>query len=113
MFETIIKEFGIDANASVKPFGSGLINNTWLISDNETALILQRINHNIFKHPFDIAINIRLICEYLKTNHPDHLFICPRKTIAGDEMIFIKNEGYFRIFPFIKNSHTTDVVVSP
>ena len=28
-------------------------------------------------------------------------------------MIFIKDEGYFRVFPFIKNSHTTDVVVSP
>ena len=28
-------------------------------------------------------------------------------------MIFIKEEGYFRLFPFIKNSHTTDVVDSP
>ena len=112
MFETIFKEFGIDPNAFIKPFGSGLINNTWLISENEDDLILQRINHNVFKQPFDIAINIQLICEYLKTNHPDHLFICPRKTIAGEEMIFIKDEGYFRIFPFIKKSHTTDVVTS-
>src|SRR6186713_1659685 len=112
MFETIFKEFGINPDASVKPFGSGLINNTWLISENENDLILQRINHNVFKQPFDIAINIGLICGYLKANHPDHLFICPRKTIAGDEMIFTKDEGYFRIFPFIRNSHTTDVVVS-
>ena len=113
MFETIFKEFGIDTNASVKPFGSGLINNTWLISENENDLILQRINHNVFKTPFDIATNIRLICEYLKANHPDHLFVCPRKSIAGNEMIFVKDEGYFRLFPFIKNSHTSDVVVSP
>ena len=112
MFETIFKEFGIGANASVKPFGSGLINNTWLISENENDLILQRINHNVFKQPFDIALNIHFICEYFKVNHPDHLFVCPRKTIAGEEMIFIKDEGYFRIFPFIKNSHTTDVVIS-
>ena len=113
MFERIFKEFGIDANASVKPFGSGLINNTWLISENENDLILQRINHNVFKKPFDIATNIQLISEYLKAQHPGYLFIRPRKTIAGDEMIFIKEEGYFRLFPFIKNSHTTDVVVSP
>ena len=112
MFERIFKEFGINANASVKSFGSGLINNTWLISENGNDLILQRINHNVFKQPFDIAINVRLICEYLKANYPGHLFICPRKTIAGDEMIFIKDEGYFRLFPFIKNSHTTDVVSS-
>ena len=113
MFETIFKEFGINAHASVKPFGSGLINNTWLISESENDLILQRINHNVFKQPFDIATNIRLIGEYLKAQHPDYLFICPRKTITGDDMIFIKNEGYFRLFPFIRNSHTTDVVVSP
>jgi len=113
MFEKIFKEFGIDPNALVKPFGSGLINNTWLICGNENDLILQRINHNVFKQPLDIAFNIGLICEYFKANHPGHLSICPRKTIAGDEMIFIKEEGYFRLFPFIKNSHTTDVVVSP
>jgi hypothetical protein len=112
MFETIFKEFGINTNASVKPFGNGLINNTWLISEDENDLVLQRINHNVFKQPFDIAINIRLICEYLKTNHPDYLFICPRKTIAGEEMIFINEEGYFRLFPFMKNSHTNDVVIS-
>jgi len=113
MFETILKEFGINANASVKPFGSGLINNTWLISENEDDFILQRINHNIFKQPFDIATNIQLICDYLTAQHHGYLFIAPRKTIRGDEMIYIKDEGYFRIFPFIKNSHTTDVVVSP
>jgi Ser/Thr protein kinase RdoA (MazF antagonist) len=28
-------------------------------------------------------------------------------------MAFIENEGYFRIFPFIKNSHTIDIVNSP
>ena len=112
MFDTIFKEFGIDPNASVKPFGSGLINNTWLISGNENNLVLQRINHNVFKQPLDIAINIGLISEYFKMHHPEHLFVCPRKTIAGEEMIFIKGEGYFRLFPFIKNSHTTDVVTS-
>ena len=83
MFETILKEFGIDPNASVKPFGSGLINNTWLISENENDFILQRINHNVFKKPFDIATNIRLICEYFKDKHPDYLFICPRKTLPA------------------------------
>jgi len=112
MFKKIFKEFGIDPNASVKPFGSGLINNTWLISENGNDLILQRINHNVFKQPFDIAFNIGLICDYFKVHHPDHLFVYPRKTIAGEEMIFIKDEGYFRIFPFIKKSHTTDVVNS-
>jgi len=72
MFETILKEFGINVNASVKPFGSGLINNTWLITDKGKDFILQRINDNVFKNPPDIATNIRLIDEYLEKNHPDY-----------------------------------------
>lgn len=113
MFSAIFNEFGIEPNASVKPFGSGLINNTWRIGEKEKEFILQRINQNIFKNPLDIATNIHLVCDHFKNQHPSYLFPCPRKTIAGDNMAFIENEGYFRIFPFIKNSHTVDVVSSP
>jgi len=112
MFEAILKEFGINADAAVKPFGSGLINNTWLISNKGIDFILQRINQNVFKNPADIASNIHLICDHFKNDHPSYLFPCPRKTLTGDQMLFINKEGYFRTFPFIKNSHTTDVVNS-
>lgn len=113
MFEEILKEFGLDVNATVDPFGSGLINNTWLISDKDNDYILQRINQNVFKKPLDIASNIRLMCNYFKDQYPDYLFVCPCKTVAGDDMVLINGQGYFRLFPFIKNSHTTDVVNSP
>ena len=113
MFEKILKEFGLGLDATDKPFGSGLINNTWLISDQGKDNILQRINQNVFKKPLDIASNIRLICNYFKNQHPNYLFVCPCKTIAGDDMPYINQEGYFRLFPFIKNSYTADVVNSP
>ena len=112
MFDRIFKEFGITSNAPTKPFGSGLINNTWLITDKGKDYILQRINDNVFKNPPDIASNIRLIDEYLEENHPDYLFATPYKTRTGDDMFLSKDEGYFRLFRFIKNSHTTDVVNS-
>src|SRR4030095_7869100 len=112
MLEKIFKEFGLTTNAQMKPFGSGLINNTWLITDKGKDFILQRINDNVFKNPPDIATNIRLIDEYLEENHPDYLFATPYKTNTGDDMFFLKDDGYFRLFRFIKNSHTTDVVNS-
>jgi Ser/Thr protein kinase RdoA (MazF antagonist) len=112
MIGTILKGFGISTNASVKPFGSGLINSTWLVTANGKDFILQRINDNVFKNPIDIATNIRLIDEYLEENHPGYLFATPYKTIDGEDMFFLKDEGYFRLFRFIKNSHTTDVVNS-
>jgi Ser/Thr protein kinase RdoA (MazF antagonist) len=112
MFEAIFKEFGLDPAAGIKPFGSGLINNTWLIAENERELILQRINHNVFRKPEDIAANIRNIEDHLKQKHPGYLFVAPQKTISGDDMVFIDGEGYFRLFPFIKNSHTIDTASS-
>jgi len=112
MFKTIFKEFGLNPTALAKPFGSGLINNTWIVNDNGNDFILQLINHNVFKNPADIATNIRLIGDHLRKENPDYLFVRPCKTIAGDDMIFINQHGFFRLFPFIKNSYTTDTVNS-
>jgi Ser/Thr protein kinase RdoA (MazF antagonist) len=113
MFGQIFKEFGIDTAAIVKPFGSGLINNTWLVTVGDNDFILQRINHHVFKKPEDIADNIRLIADHLKRTQSNYLFVSPLKTIHGNDMIFLNEEGYFRLFPFIKNSHTVDTVTSP
>jgi hypothetical protein len=111
MFEKIFTEFGFDAaKASVQPFGSGLINNTWLVVHQQKDYILQRINQHVFKNPFDIADNSKVICEYVKEKYPEYNFICPFKTASKDEMIFIKDHGHFRMFPFVKNSRTIDVV---
>jgi len=81
------KEFGLTTTASSKPFGSGLINNTWLIRDKGNDFILQRINHNVFKKSGDIATNIGLIADHLKRNYGEYLFVTPNKTISGEDMI--------------------------
>ena len=111
----ILFQFGLsDENFQVLPFGSGLINSTWEITDKEgnPRYIVQKVNQQIFKQPDDIAFNIRLIDDYLKSHFPDYLFVSPVITIAGDE--FVKNDdGYYRMFPFIANSHTIDVVEKP
>jgi Ser/Thr protein kinase RdoA (MazF antagonist) len=98
----------------VLPFGSGLINTTWTIADKmrNAKYILQKVNHQIFKRPEDIAFNIRLIDNYLKDHFPDYLFVSPLVTTGGDELV--KNDnGYYRMFPFITNSHTIDVIEKP
>ncbi|MEJ7671260.1 MAG: hypothetical protein WKF59_00680 [Chitinophagaceae bacterium] len=60
----ILHKFGLE-NYFVKPFGNGLINNTWIVENSKGGkeFILQKINQNIFKSPQDIAFNIRLICR--------------------------------------------------
>jgi Ser/Thr protein kinase RdoA (MazF antagonist) len=114
MLQSIFDAFGLTQNTDTAvPFGSGLINHTWKIGNNGNTYILQRINHTIFKTPEAIAYNIKITGKYLAQHYPDYLFVLPVKSVAGDDIVFEKNNGYFRLMPFVENSHTIDVVQQP
>lgn len=113
MMHTILNAYGLDeGTANVKPFGTGLINHTWLVNSGDDNFILQRINHNIFKAPELIAENLRLIGDYLSKHHPAYLFVMPEKTMNDEDMLHLPGSGYYRSFNFVKNSHSIDVVNS-
>lgn len=113
MLLSILAAYGIkESECSILAFGSGLINKTWKVEYAGRLYILQRINHQVFRQPVNIAKNIERIGDYLKHKEPGYLFVEPVKTISGDSMVYIEQEGYFRLFPFIQNSHTIDAVSS-
>ncbi len=109
----VLQHYGFVENAfAIEPLGNGLINATFLVTSNNKKYVLQKINTSIFTTPENIAYNIELISNYLQKNHPTYLFITPIKTSAGKPMV--KNgDHYFRLFPYIENSHTIDVVKTP
>lgn len=112
--EEILKKYGLEpADCLVESITSGLINNTWKISVGDKQYILQRINQHVFKQPWQIAENIRTIADHLEKYIPGYLFPAPLKTVDGDEMVHDKKEKYYRLFPFIKGSHTIEVVTHP
>ncbi len=114
MFQHLLQEYGLRHDeVKVTPFGSGLINHTWRVRNTQKDFILQRINDSVFKQPEDIEYNIQTIEKHLEEYHPRYLFVGPVKTTAGKEMIHIPGEGYFRMFPFVPDSHTINVVQSP
>ncbi|MEP7377033.1 MAG: aminoglycoside phosphotransferase family protein [Chitinophagaceae bacterium] len=114
MPQSILPAYGLEEKSPVmEAFGSGLINNTWKIIASGDEYILQRVNHAVFKEPENIANNIRLIGAWLREHHPDYRFISPVTTRSGEEMIYLKGEGYFRLFPFVAGSHSKDVVETP
>lgn len=114
MFNTILPAFGIDEKkATVVAFGSGLINNTWLVKNGQSSYILQRINHTIFRNPEAIAKNIGAIAAYLSQHSPGYFFVAGKKNIDGNDLCYLPREGYFRMFPFVQQSHTIDVVNNP
>jgi hypothetical protein len=98
----------------IEPFGTGLINHTWKIYSaySDEAYLLQRINTEVFKKPEYIASNITNISSYLQKHYPRYLFITPLKTTDNAEM-YVNKDGYFRVFPFLKNSYSVDVVSTP
>ena len=114
MLQPIFDAYGLKGNdVDSKPFGTGLINHTWMVCAAEKKFILQRINQQVFKAPADIAANIRMIGNYLKENFPGYLFVTAEKTMQQQDLVFDEHQGYFRLFPFVKNSHTVDVVNTP
>jgi Ser/Thr protein kinase RdoA (MazF antagonist) len=115
MLEAVFKAFDIKASTSAAiPFGSGLINHTWRIETEEGTFILQRVNEQVFKWPEAIVHNINLTGSYLHHHYPDYLFVMPVKSIYNEEIFFDKETGgYYRLCPFIENSHTIDVVQKP
>ena len=66
-YSEIAKEFVISGEiANIKPFGSGHINDTFLITDeNGHKYVLQKINGNVFKKPERVMKNIIGITDYL------------------------------------------------
>ena len=109
MVNAVLLAYELDANALIIPFGHGLINNTWMVDDGKNSFILQKINTNIFKNPEFISKNIHAVADYLSIHYAGYYFLKPCKTVSGKDLFFIEGDGYYRMFPFVKNSHTINV----
>jgi len=111
----ILFQYGIEEkDFIIQPFGSGLINSTWVVehTTGTEKYILQKINSHVFKQPEAIAHNMRLIADHLQKHLPSYLFVSASLTNDGRDLVKTA-DGYFRLFPFITNSHTVDVVEKP
>ncbi len=114
MLQVVFNAFGISENINnAIPFGNGLINRTWKINRGGKAFILQQINNKVFKDPEAIAYNINLTGNYLRKNFPSYLFVMPVTSVHNGDIFFDEKAGYYRLLPFIENSHTIDVVQDP
>lgn len=116
MFTNILLQYGLNPdNYTIQPFGSGLINHTWKIStaEGKPCYILQQINTAVFKHPEDIALNIDNLGTYLRHHYPDYLFAGALPTSTGQLLCTDKKKLVYRLFPFVAQSHSVDMVHTP
>ena len=113
--ETVLSEYGFKpAEVVLKSFGTGHINSTFLLTQNNTGeqFILQSININVFKKPDVIAQNVKLVADFLAEHYPEYLFVKAIPTIKGEEMAVVEGV-YWRLTNFISNSISFDTLSDP
>ena len=114
MKESILQYFGFSGGTAVViPIQQGLINHTWKVTAGNEHFILQRVNEKVFQHPFDIAHNTSFIGEHLAVHHPDYYFVNALPPKNSPVMLHDKEEGYFRLLPFVRGSHAKTVAATP
>ena len=116
MLNNILKAFHpVVEQYKIVPFGDGLINHTWKVTDLEgkPQFILQRINKQVFLSPNDIADNIKQLNKYLSKTNPAYPFISPLPTTDGKYILHYTDDEYYRLFPFVENSVTISTVENP
>lgn len=110
ILDDVLASYGFKkSDYTIETFGSGLINSTNLVKTGTENYILQRINTNVFSDPYLIADNIDKISDHITQTEADYFFAAPLRTSDGKSVVKI-GSGYYRVFPFVKNSHTIDVV---
>ncbi|WP_346237353.1 phosphotransferase enzyme family protein [Niabella insulamsoli] len=106
----VLARYGFDKdNYTVEKFGSGLINETCVVKNGKEKYILQKVNEKVFVEPLLIADNLEKIENHLSQTNADYYFTNPQYALDGKSMVHVDG-GYYRIFPFVKNSKTLDVV---
>ena len=111
MLNEILESFGLsEKKCLIEKVETGLINKTWKVTTANKAYILQKINHQVFKQPADISDNMLKLNKYLTKHYPDYLFVSPLATTSGEYLVQNKAGDYYRLLPFIKDSHTINTV---
>ncbi len=116
----ILSAFGIEPERfDVRPFGSGHINKTFLLTPRDRArgrdaggFVLQRINTNVFKRPEVIARNQRMTGEHLSRVAPDYLFLRAIPTRDGADM-YVSGGEHWRMLPHAADTITVDQAETP
>ena len=89
-----------------RKFGSGHINETYLVVD-ETArtYILQKINRNVFKDPYNVMCNVVAVTEHLKRTAETYRNVMEIVPASTGELWHVDSEGeYWRVYSYISDS---------
>ena len=113
--------FKISSVKSVNPYGSGHINDTYLVTFNDKAnrVIMQRMNDSIFENTEELMENILNVTTFLRNEivknggDPDRETLTVINDVSGKPYYVDNNNNYWRCYKFIEGAKTYDRVESP
>lgn len=115
--EYLSQQFGLDQEkATMKPIGSGHINTTMLLTNEQHSVVVQKLNTDVFPNPEHLVANARAIEQHLtkkaESNAYDLKIIKHLPTTSGSFLVKINGEVW-RALEFIGKSYSEDVVSCP
>jgi len=102
----IVDRFALSAPAAgVEPYGSGLINTTFLVTVEDARYILQRINDKVFPEPERIMSNLSVLAGHVAA-HAEAGIRIPALIAARNGQSFVRDRqgGFWRLMEFIPNT---------
>ncbi len=112
----ICAQFNVET--TIEGYGNGHINDTYLC-EAAPRVILQRININVFKNPDEVMQNIYNVTEHLKNKiikaggNPDRETLNVIRTRDGQNYYKLDDENYFRMYKFVEDSISFEIVENP
>ena len=118
----IAKQFQIYGDfLSAEPYGTGHINDTFLVTYNQAGgdvrYIFQRINHSIFKDPPSLMENIIRVTEHIRgklkaagVTDISRRVLTVIPTLDGAGYVRSADGNYWRAYFFIEGARTYDVL---
>ncbi len=112
----VCAQFNVETD--IEGYGNGHINDTY-ICETDPRVILQRINVNVFKKPDEVMANIYNVTEHLKKKikkaggNPDRETLNVIRTRDGGNYYKLDDENYFRMYKFVENNFSFDMVENP
>jgi len=105
--------FDKEAVTECEEIKSGLINATYRVKVGIKNYILQRLNIDVFANPELIQNNLDLLESYLTNHNSNYKLITPLPNKLGEKLTLDSNGNCYRIFEFIEDSKTINVVDNP
>ncbi len=110
MDETVLavcKQFTTDPVIAISKLGNGLINDTFLITTQHTAFVLQSINRQVFPDPDRIMENLNLLSRHISRKQDQGSgLIIPKvlKTLTQQSYFIDAEQQFWRAMEYVENS---------